>query len=76
MADQLRSLGVAPRPAQTAAIYPFPAGSPPPAQQEWTKRPAFHPEEGEADRSDWVTLVKSMALILGVVAVIAFLLSL
>ncbi|ONG57297.1 hypothetical protein BKE38_04415 [Pseudoroseomonas deserti] len=53
----------------------LPAGAVPEGPNEWTKRPAFHPEEGEADKSDWMAFAKSIGLIVGVLAVIAFLLS-
>lgn len=57
--------------------------SAPPAEQghsttdAWRKaqRPAFHPEEGDSDRSDWLSLFKAACLILAPVAVVAFLLS-
>jgi len=45
--------------------------------QAWRKRqrPAFHPEEGDGDRSEWTSLAKATILILLPVALIAFLLS-
>ncbi|MXP61801.1 hypothetical protein E0493_00365 [Roseomonas sp. M0104] len=46
--------------------------------QAWRKRqrPAYHPEEGGADRSEWTSLVKAAVLIILLpVAVIALLLS-
>jgi hypothetical protein len=38
-------------------------------------RPAYQPEEGRADRSDWMSLVKAAALILVPLAMLALLLS-
>lgn len=45
--------------------------------QEWRKpqRPAYHPEEGQSDRSDWASLIKATFLILLPVAVLAFILT-
>lgn len=76
MADEPRPAGIqAPTALGTAPGHPLPAGAGAEGTLEWSKRPAFHPEEGEADRSDWLAFAKSLALIMGVLAVIAFLLS-
>lgn len=73
MADDLRRASLQPASPGPLAVS---AGTPAPQDSHgWSKRPAFHPEEGEADKSDWVTLVKSLVLILGSVAFVAFLLS-
>jgi len=47
------------------------------ASETWRKpqRPAYHPEEGDGDRSDWVSLFKAACLLLLPVALLAFLLS-
>ncbi|WP_159999882.1 hypothetical protein [Roseomonas sp. 18066] len=79
MADEMRQAALRPAGVPAAgppgSARPLPAGAAPEGPSEWTKRPAFHPEEGEADRSDWFTFVKSIGLIVGVLAIIAFLLS-
>ncbi|MFB9969182.1 hypothetical protein ACFFMP_03570 [Pseudoroseomonas cervicalis] len=46
-------------------------------EAEWHKpqRPAFHPEEGGSDRSDWGSLAKAVLLGLAAIAILAWLLS-
>lgn len=60
--------------------HPLPSSLPPqgsPPSSEWRKpqRPAYHPEEGQSDRSDWASLIKAAFLILLPVAVLAFILT-
>lgn len=50
-----------------------PPDAAPPAEAEWHKpqRPAFHPEEGGSDRSDWGSLAKAVLLGLAAIAILA-----
>lgn len=71
-----QAAGIAPEAG--AAGEPRPRGdTAPAAEAEWRKpqRPAFKPEEGEGDRSDWASLAKAALLILLPIAVIAWLLT-
>ncbi|MFC3124676.1 hypothetical protein ACFOD4_06330 [Pseudoroseomonas globiformis] len=38
-------------------------------------RPAYHPEEGASDRSDWASLLKAAAIILLPIALVSLLLT-
>ena len=45
-------------------------------RESWRRsRPAYHPEDGSADRSDWLSLLKAAILLLVPVAMLALLLT-
>lgn len=48
-----------------------------PEFQGWQKseRPVHHPEEGKGDRSEWITLVKAVVIVLAAIGAVTLLLS-